>query len=546
MRYTTLSAVSLSCLFLAACDKDPAVATTGPDIPIRLAWAATDACNARLGRAVTAEQKNLFARPTLDEAKTRWGRVTAACGTDGSGARDLMLEYVRFTILAELNGRVLPADHEQAIVDHWDLVFPYVGYGPPDLDRVVLTDAGAARVILETEGSTSNNPPAAPEIADAFGIPRKAAMTFYKQWSTGDQRGHLFTIAPLPQQCLSTNLAQDGDCYEFSSFPSVTTSTAGAFDPRVKLGICYEGGARLPALGHGVNNQTEVPESTAGSYPSSAFCHNTEPLPQFGGIFGPFRNLAYRASSLLSVRKAYAAHGGLGGLSDDLSPFGVVDLQVFVATFDGLAPGTTPTVGPPSGPEVGSWIRAFADPPGSILVQSSVGDLLTNPVVLSQGGGACALCGGLDLWGQLNSSAPGVYATNGVYKVTWESLQSGPSLKKAPFVLRSSPSTGNPAGDTIAIVEYSQQSGTNYLKFNGQTLDVRWVRNEKLKFEITVDLDEDLVSLKINDSDALPTAFTQDIPFNAPNFATVRAEFSGIDSGTMVWDNIIVVRLPGH
>ncbi|MDP9179151.1 MAG: hypothetical protein M3O61_15860, partial [Gemmatimonadota bacterium] len=490
MHYYRHTPVALVAAVVMGCSGDQQSAPTSPDVELRFGWTAGDACSAKLARSVTQEQRALFAKPTLDTAKTRWGAVTAACGTDGSAARDLMLQYVRFTILAELDNRVQGADPAQSTVNHWNLVFPYVGYDPPELDRVVLTPDGSAKVILGSEGSTSGTDQI---VAAEFGIPQKAAMTFYQQFGSGDQRGHLFTIAPIPGTCLTTNLAQDGDCYEFSSFPNVTTSENNVFAPAVKVGICYQGNLKLPALGHGVSNQTDLPDAVQGHYPSIDYCHGDESLPQFGGIFGPFRHLAYRAGSLLSVRKAYAAHGGLGGLTEDLSPFGPVDRQVFFATFDNLAPGTTPEEGSLPAPDVGSWTKVFADEPGSILVQNSLGDLSANPVVLSQGGGACAHCGGLDLWGQLNSSATGVYATNGEYTVTWESLQSGPSLKNAPFVLRSS------TGAEIARLEYSQASSTNYLKFNGKTLDRRWVRNEKLKFEITVDLDANpkTVSLKI-------------------------------------------------
>jgi hypothetical protein len=540
MKSTTLSAVLLSCMLVAACDSDHPVVTTGPDVSVRLAWAATDACNARLAKDITAEQKNLFAKPTLDTAQTAWGLVTAACGTDGTGARDLMLKYVRFTILAQQAGRVLGADPAQLIVNHWNLVFPYVGYDAPGLDRVVLTANGAAKVVLGCEGSTTGTSLVA---AAEFGIPQKAAMTYYQQYSTGDQRGHLFTIAPGAASCLTTNLVQTGICYEFSSFPNVKNPTSTQrFDPAVQLGICHEGATvGIPALGHGVTGKTELPPATASAYPTAAFCHGISTLPQFGGVFGPVKRLAYMAGNLFSVRKAYAAHGGLGGLGGFLSPYGPVDRQVFSATFDNLLAGSTPAQGTLPPPDVGIWDSVFATPPGSILVQSSLGNLSPNPVVLSQGGGACPTgCGGLLLRGKLKSSASNVYATNGLYTVTWQSLQNGPTVKKAPFVARSS------TGEAIATLEYSQQSSTNYLKFNGNTLVTRWVRNESQKFEITIDLDAKTVSLKVNDAPAVYEAPAQNLSFTATDFATVGAEFDKIDSGIVGWDNIFVVRVPGQ
>jgi len=544
MKHTTLSAVLLSCMFVAACDNDHSVATTGPDVSVRLAWAASDACNARLARAVTAEQRDLFGKPTLDSAQTAWGMVTAACGTDGSGARDLMLKYVRFTIGAQQGGRVRGGDPAQSIVDHWDLVFPYVGYDAPDLDRIVLTANGAAKVILGSEGSTSDTARVA---AAEFGIPKKAAMTVYQQFGSGDQRGHLFTIAPGDANCLTTNLAQDGICYEFSSFPNVKTSDSKKFVPAIQLGICHEDESlAIPALGHGVGvgaaAKTLLPPSTSSAYPTLDYCLGRGSLPpQFGGILGPIKRLAYRAGIFLTPHNAYAAHGGLGGLSDDLSPFGPVDRQVFAATFTDLLAGATPAQGPLTAPDVGSWDSVFATHPGSILVQNTLDSLLSKPVVLSQGGGACPSgCGGLMLRGKLESSADSVYASNGVYTVTWESLQSGPTVKKAPFILRSS------AGDAIATLEYSQQSSTNYLKFNGNTLVTRWTRHVLQKFEITVDLDVQTVSLRIDDAPAEYEADPTNLSFTATDFATVGAEFDKIDSGIVGWDNIFVVRLTGQ
>ena len=50
----------------------------------------------------------------------------------------------------------------------------------------------------------------------------------------------------------------------------------------------------------------------------------------------------------------------------------------------------------PGTPEAGFWTDTI-QPPGTILVQPSLGDLADTLVVLSQAGGNCANCGSLEL-----------------------------------------------------------------------------------------------------------------------------------------------------
>lgn len=526
---------------LAACaGENQTAAPTAPDAGPQFAMSTSSVCDPKFTNEMTKIQKDLFAKPTLDTAGTLWSSVTSACGVSIDAAREAMLAYVRFTILAERDGRVITADPAQSIVNHWDTTFQYVGYPAPRLNRIVLSNDGAAKVVLASEATAAGTEVTA---AAEFGIPRKAAMTVYKQYATGDRRGHLFTIAPLPSGCLTTNLVQSGNCFDFSSFPNVSTSTSGKFDPGIKVGICHEGTSpepAVPALGHRHNTRTEIAQLTS-TYPSVSFCDGLgETLPQFGGTFGVLKYLAFEAGKLLSVRKAYAAHGGLGGVSETLSPFGPVDLLIFRASFDAIPAGTTPTPTGAYGPEVGTWSKIFATSPGSITVQESLGDLAVKPVVLSQGGGACTACGSLDLWGRVASSSPSLLASNGVYRVSWESLQNGPTVKSAPFVVRSS------TGAEIARVEYTQVASMNVLNFNGNRLDSPWVRNVKQKFDITIDLDAKTMSLSINGIPAQPLAKTQNIPFTATDVAAVQAEFTGIDSGVVGWDNINVVRLAGQ
>jgi hypothetical protein len=514
MRYATISAVSLFSLLLAGCGEDPSVTATGPDV--RYAQTPGGPCDAALGRDISKQQTSLFSKATLTAARAAWAPVTSDCVSNPTQAKEEMLSYAQFTIDAYRAGNVdqpRTGTKEEAVVAHWNSVFTYVGYPAPDLPVTVLGSEGNVGVITQT---TVNR-----EIAAAH-----AAITVPVQGAGGDQRGHLFSIYPLPGGCLTgTNLAQNGPCFDFAANPVA----APKFEPKVKVGICQpvdEGDpipGNVPALGHLEDaGNTTVTEPT-GIYPVG--CPHDNYIGSWTGGFGGIATrLAWLTGRAFGVQYAYAANGGLGGLDDDLSsPFGGLDLLVFKATFTADAIGSTPTT-----PEVGSWFSTVTQP-GSITVQSSLGDLTTQPVVLSQGGGNCDDCGGLLLRGTLASVGP--LATTGRYRVEWNSVQDAPSVKGAPFILSSS------TGQEIARVTYSTVSSDEVLSYNGTAFGT-WTRHVTQHFEIVVDLDAQTTSLTVDG-----VLILSNQPFTASNFATIAADFSGIDSGVMGWDDILVTRL---
>ena len=174
--------------------------------------------------------------------------------------------------------------------------------------------------------------------------------------------------------------------------------------------------------------------------------------------------------------------------------------------------------------------------PFSIAVQSSLGDLTTKPVVLNQAGGNCTLCGGLELTGTA-TTPPEVDATSGVYIVRWTSLQSKPSSKEAPIVIRSA------AGLEVARLSYRTVSSTRILAYNSVTLPVAWAQSVAQSFEVVVDLATKTTSLRI---DGAPVAGFQAVPFvnaAATDVGTIGAEFSGIDAGIVGWDNISITKI---
>ncbi|HVF40369.1 MAG TPA: hypothetical protein VM939_10745 [Gemmatimonadaceae bacterium] len=509
-----------------ACSEDSARPVTSPDFVSGRANAVTPACDAKLGRAIVDQQRALFDRTSLKGAQALWDVVTGNCASNNAQAKEDLLTYVQYSIDAEAAGTLKTpsafASPAAAVVSHWNSVFTYVGHPQPDLPSTVLESTGAAKVV---PGSITS--------AVEVSIPAKAAITISPQIATGDQRGHLITIYPLSDDCLTgTNLIQTGKCFEFSANPSISPK----LNPGAKIGICQPlnetSHGNIPALAHLVSGKTLVLPPTTSTYPSLAFCNGTSTVGLWeGGAAGFARRLVSLAASTFGVKHAYAAHGGLGGIGGSLSPFGGVDRLVFSASF------TSAAGSPPGAPDVGSWLKIFATAPGSILVQGSLGTMTNSPAVLAQGGGNCAQCGGLDLWGKLNAADTGVYASDGVYSVKWTSLQNGPTMKSAPFVLRSS------TGQEIARVTYSTVSSVNYLTYNAGTAAGTWVRNVGQDFEITVDLNTKKTSLKVGGT---PIAGAQDVSFvsaTATNFASVRAEFSGIDSGIIGWDNVVVERL---
>ena len=277
--------------------------------------------------------------------------------------------------------------------------------------------------------------------------------------------------------------------------------------------------------------------------------------------------LASRAAVLIGPKSLYAGHATTSGTYSSLpkSPIGPVDPRTFFGTFTAFAPGTRlDLLTPPQPSDAGQWTTLFATPPGTITVLSSIGDATlgflagSKPVVLSQGGGACgtvgnASCGMLTLEGTVT----GPPAVTGIYRVTWKSLQNQPAPKFAPIDVRDS------VGNVLARVSYSTEASSRVLRYNatgpgtGQLVGT-WKVGVVQEFVLTIDLNSlntpDAISLTIT----APTGTTSACPvtspcvsldyFNFPNVATnlyhITADFDGIDSGTLAWDDIEILRLP--
>ena len=533
MRNIAVAAVLAFSAALAACSDTPVDKNISSDLtgPV-MAKSTGVACTTAQSQLVEADQAVVFAAGTTrDSIVALWRKVKRDCSTTNatkmSVAQDALMEYIRYTLITfrDNPGDILPADNSAALVGHWNLAFPYVSYVAPGLPSDVL-DNGAARVVSRTELA------AAPV---EFGIPTVAAMQTSPQ-TTGDKRGHLLVIYPQTGDCLPDQSALDESesCYNFKSFPVSSPS----YNPRMKVGICYTDTFVTPGFGHYDGVSTTIEPTIV--YPSTAFCHDENSV-RYGsrGFLGRVTRLA---SKMFGVKRAYAAHGGLGTLAPGFSTFVPVDLNLFKATFTDVAIGSAPDSGELASPDKGYWTRVFSTSPGSIKVQSSLADLITRPVVLDQGGGACASnCGGLDLWAQIETDDGSRAVSDGQYLISWTSVQDQPAPKAAPFVARSKD------GLEIARVSYSKENGGTRIRYNGAIVQgANWVRGNYQSFSLLVDFDARTTTLTVKNSlgATLATSTKNFVNDDAADLSQFRAEFSNIDSGVVGWDNILIERLP--
>jgi len=232
-------------------------------------------------------------------------------------------------------------------------------------------------------------------------------------------------------------------------------------------------------------------------------------------------------------------HGGLGGQTEDFgSPFAAVDpgdtyeggpaegSTIFNATFSASEPNT-----PPGPPEVGMW--QLDNAAGEIFVRSAVGDLTDLPVHLNQVDG---LLGGLDLIGTVAGTPP----TTGVWVARWRSLVHSSDIFFAPIVLRDA------NFNIIASLEYRPNGLLSYSTPSTSpptaptSIGIGWVQNVSQLFEITVDLAEQVTSLRVNG--VLVPGF-ESVPFvqsGASSVARIAFELGGTTAQSVAWDDISI------
>lgn len=526
MRYPRTLALIVAAVGFA-CSEPADRNVTEPALSPRVASAILYApCDPHLAQNIRAQIATLFGPPQLATAIALWNDVEVNCSAHPATAKEMMLKYVQFTIDQQAAGTVKPQQSgtvARAILSNWDLTFPYVGYEAPQLSDAVFGPDGAVGVIAQ---SSSHREISAED----------AALSLPVQNGSGDPRGHLFSITPASHgECLGdSNLDQYGPCFDFESFPHVTHS----FSPGIKVGVCQPVGSDdqlpldRPALGHLTHgNQVEILQQV--TYPT--FCEHTDAGTTHGSWNGGFNGIATRLAWLakkgLGVRPLYAVHGGLGGVGGTLSPFGAVDLTVFVAPLNAESIGAFPAT-----PRIGAWMSTIQSP-ASITVASSLGAYNDTVIVLSTGT-SCDHCKGPLLRGLLADSAVAhVGATYGTYDVRWVSVQGKSAIKKAPFVVR------DVDGRDIATLVYSTESSHNRLRFNGVNVGT-WVQNQPQAFTIRVSMNAPRrASLLI---DGVPVGSATNLPFvnlAATGLGQIVADFRSQDSGIMGWAEVSARRL---
>jgi hypothetical protein len=531
MRHVALTTVAfVAAVAIVACEQQVADQNpTAPEVDLSFAKQLGGQCDAARLRAIGDEQKAQWANPYLAQATALFDLVSANCSN--TAGKSYMLDYIQWTIDNRTNRKSGTTNGQ--LISHWNTVFPYVGYTgadqPLNVPDSVFT-VGAAKVIDGGQTGELTAP--------------NAALTFYAQSTGGDLRDHLFVIYPIPANCLTgSNLQQFGPCFRFDAYPHQTA----VWNPKAKMGICeihdpldqIQNHISSPALAH-LDPIAKVTDSVGSHYP--AYClDDVASIPRgswHNGFGAAVTRLAWMAKRAVTPQSAYAGHGGLGGLGGGFSPIGAVDLEVFHADFENNAVGAAP-----SAPETGSWQIVTLTPPGTITVQNSLGQQNSKLVVLQQSGGNCKNCGGLYLRGNFESA--GSQATAGTYDAEFDALQSQSNMKEAVFALRDNNDVN------IATITFAVRNNTNLILYNDkkgspQQLLGNWVQNVPVHFRVRVSLGG------INTGDAQSTEVWVNevskfagVPFlaNAANFSRIAADFRGIDSGTMGWDNIIVTRL---
>lgn len=549
MRIATIATLGVASALALACSESPSSAPTDPAINVRFAQT-EGPCTSATSKLAKAQLMDLLAGATLKQAQAYWAAVESACTVGNpDAANGPLMVYVNYLRGLYPNYFVTSRAGTKSLlfVGHIDTVFSYVGYGAPGLTTTIL-ESGIVQVILPTGGTREYG------LAHlgAFKLPEQNPIT---DPNPGDPRGHLFAMYALNAACLSVdNLRQlplqgtGVSCAEVKSFPVV----APRFSPGIKVGVCVLATVRASAgalsLGHelgGPSPRTEIAGQL--NYPDLATCHPSESAGSWtGGPTEVLKRLAWIGKSTFGVRTAYATDAGLGGIGGFLSPFGALDALICAASFN-VPPNAVGAL-----PDLVNGNCPFTynlASPGSILVQSSLGQYTGPLVVLSQGGGNCTNCGGLELKAHFYS-ASGSPADDGVYDVNWISVQASPSVKGAPFVIRDG------AGCEVARLTYVTTNSQNQLLYNGAVVS-SWVRNVSQTFKIRVDLDNNQTRLFIG-PDAIPLSYQGQNPVYTTSFvnktaagavceandiASFAAEFSGIDSGVMGWDEIGVQRI---
>ncbi len=125
--------------------------------------------------------------------------------------------------------------------------------------------------------------------------------------------------------------------------------------------------------------------------------------------------------------------------------------------------------------------------------------------------------------------------------VRWRSVISTPTVFSAPIIIRNYDGT-----EVVAQVEYrpGQKAKSGTFALNGTAVTgVTWKQNVSQFFEVTIDLDTDVVELRIG-ANNWPGSLVASGTTTATNVGRVGVELVGNDAQIMGLDSVTVTLLP--
>ena len=529
MRRSALAGISISAvLAVAACAPDSV--ERGPLVPTEPSFAASPQCAGGLASDIAKQHKVLYSGAALTDIQAKFDAVKSDC--PGIAGDATLMDYLKSTITHRPdNVKSISEARAQGIVNLWKLVALYFTNDSSEISRpfTVLTDSGGAEVLSPGESMTT--------------FDKGAKLTL--DANSSPSIAHLFTFERRPtSECdgtTSLNVTRNGaslqgngtGCYDVKDYPHETSYT-----PAATITLCLQHGSELDEEIGLVHQKgafgAELLPDVSDTHSCSDFHASTNSwLRRNGGSLGSILASAY---DYVRPRSLFADDVGESGSIGSFSLVGAALNEIFEDDFTDLV----------SPPDIGDTWTINATFPGYIQLQNGIADLTGSVVVLSQAQGNCANCPVFSLLGtRVNSSQT---ETIGTYEVTWQSVQTKPNVKEAPFVVL------NDAGAEIARLSYVTESSVNKLLFTagGVTTNVgSWVQNVSQAFKITVNLTtlnpatSNKVSFAFGPT-PLTVATVATNPNVIPNATTLKQigyVLTGIDAGIIGADNFRVLRL---
>jgi len=495
----TLFAVT-AILAVAACAPDSA--ERAPLVPTEPSLAVADQCSGGLMSTINKNIKDGFSNPAEADLLDQAAVIKNLC----PNAFPQLMSFLESVI--GYSGAPVNAVQGTLLSTLVANITNYVTASPVVRPKEVWMNQGGIAVLTP------------PEVMTTFD--NRARLELVAGTTPGGPHLWTFDARPTSECDGTTSLRITGNCYQVSDYPHETS-----YSPRFIYTQCIHSSFGPTGIGHEKSGfgAEVLPEASV----AFSCAHTLSALDGWlGREAGPLGRSVARAYDYLRPRSLFADDAGESGSSGSASLFGGILNVIFEDDFEEI--NNPPDIGD-------SWlVQDDGTGPGYIQVQSGLGDLTGSVVALSQGQGACQNCPTFQLLGtRVNSTQT---ETVGTYEVTWQSVQTKPNVKEAPFVVL------NDAGAEIARLSYVSESNHNIIRFNGDSVGT-WVQNTHQDFKITVNLTaqapavSNSVSLSINGT---PVVTNQAAP-NATTLKQIGYRLMGIDAGIIGADNFRVIRL---